>query len=1638
MMTVVFLVALAAAGILLEKPKGSIEGILLLESGYENYVTVYSADNVKEANARVIAYGEVVRGAYVNTEGKFRIDGLPVGKYRLQYKAEGYSSETKWGIEVKENTIKELKVEKLNFMTPSLDLASDTKVFMPQEYPSLWYSSSAIKEVEFKLYKFDPLKELENTDVNRDDLGSFLLGNYYYGNDNFADTIIKGKEPVKTWKQKVEYGAEDYARNNIKLESRLDSGSYLLFAEGVPFKKESVKSDFFWFSVTDLGLIAKQDPEKILFRTVNLETLEATAGATVRIYDRENNYKILDEVKTNDKGIAEYTFDKDYNRDYSSLLVLAMSADNLALNGSYSWYYSDDKYKVYLYTDRPVYRPDQTVYFKGIVRTVDKNGIKNSVNQAVDVAIYSPDDQPLSKMKLQSSKYGTYHGLLELPKDAMLGNYRITTKIDDFSTDNYFEVSEYRKPEYKVDVIPASDILIGGSKARATIKANYYFGYPVTGAKVKYTVYAAPDYSLKWDLITRPDYYSFYDDWDDDDAYYYTGRDYGNSTGEIIAEGYGTTDENGEAKVTFDTKQVKVNNDDFYGYYDGMAQKYWIEAEVTDISRKTSTGKGKFNVVAGEYALFTDTDYYVYTEDQDIRVTVQAVGYDKNPVQTKVKLQLQQWSWNSENWEYTDPTVTSTTEVVTDKNGEGIGVLEIPDKSPTRNYRIVAYGTDSQGNTITSSSYVWISNFGDRYAKAEVKPKLQLTLDKKVYQPGDTAKIMIVSPVKPQQGMQALVSVEGNVLYNYKLVDITSQAQMITLPVESKYMPNAYVSVSLVGPKKQFYQDTKMLKVSPNNNFLNIDIQSNKDRYMPQDTVDYTIRVTDHKGSPVQAELSVGVVDESIYAIREDFTPDIKKFFYARNANLVQTTYSFYSSYSAGADKIQPRLRKDFKDTAYWNATVKTGADGIGKVKFKLPDNLTTWRTTVRAVTPDTKVASAIDNILVTKDVIVRLALPRFYTVGDKATLATIVHNYTDKEQNLQLKINLPSNFSKIKKSDMMVQVPSMDKYRKDWEIEAEVAGKAKVQAYALSATIEGDAIEQDIEILPYGVAKAEIVGGKTSEEQLSVPIEGNITESIVPGSLSWTIRLTASPAGMLLGSLDYLIDYPYGCVEQTMSKFLPSIIAGNISKTLGVSLNEKTRKKLPDVIKDSQERLYKMQHDDGGWGWWEHDQSDPYMTAYVLYGLYYAKLSNYKVEQSRIDRALSWLEKYLNSKEASKELEARTDKINSSYDSSGESLTDLCYENYVLTLYGKRNNKMLEGLYKNSENIQSPGVAYLSLAFSNLGKQSYAETLVNQLMGRVDINAPVISYGILKHLGWNYNYNIPENTAIVLRAIIKVKPDAPLVESMVQYLVDSREGNYWNNTKTTSKVVLALSEYLKVKIQEDMPDYEVVVRINGDVVETLRFNDTNVFDQEVILSIPEKFISESNTVTLEKSGTGDMYYTSEFKYYRLYKPDQIIPATTENGVHITKELYRLKSKTDKYGNITYEEVPLRGAIQAGEVLLVKLIIVTKKHGEYIMIEDPKASSMELISTDPREKLGRSYDSEDNTYWWDYWWTHQEDKDTHMAFFITTLKPGTYEVKYLVRPEFPGSYLMRPTVLEGMYTDVVSGSSVSSKLSVEE
>ena len=216
----------------------------------------------------------------------------------------------------------------------------------------------------------------------------------------------------------------------------------------------------------------------------------------------------------------------------------------------------------------------------------------------------------------------------------------------------------------------------------------------------------------------------------------------------------------------------------------------------------------------------------------------------------------------------------------TDKDGKAAVKFETRSSLCSDVYYIIAE-SNSSGNQVYDQSSIWIASSNRPFVLSSDEAKketLKVKLDKFAYQVGDTAKAVISGPIHGNEGAKALIAIEGGKIYKYWTVPLTATANVIEIPILSNYAPNVYITVSMVGLDRRFYNKSKIIRVSPKEHFLNLAISTDKERYKPGDTVKYIIKATDTNNKPVSnTELSFGLVDESIYAIRNETAPNIQK-----------------------------------------------------------------------------------------------------------------------------------------------------------------------------------------------------------------------------------------------------------------------------------------------------------------------------------------------------------------------------------------------------------------------------------------------------------------------------------------------------------------------------------------------------------------------------------------------------------------------------------------------------------------------------------------------------------------------------------------------------------------------------------------
>ena len=1535
---------LLAYGIAQETPVGSLEGsVIARESGAPLQADV-TLTSVAKVDGDSLYYSVKSR-----EDGSFLLRNVATGAYKLDIQSKAHRMRAT-RILITEGATETLEAD-LEPDEPSLDLYIHQNVFTPGEAPQVTCHGFLDSDtINLRVYLVDPNAFLlqANASLNR-----LIGGSSYMSSEEQSVLRFDTNPSLKLAHQAdvpiTQRDVEGIFTQRVKLPV-LAPGLYLTAIRSAGLQRVG------WVMVTSLGLIAKTAGGQTLCYTVDLRTGDPIAAADVNLF---LDSRQVASGRTDGKGIAHLSVPSGTTGRPDQMIV-ARSGDSFAFITAGFSSNPSTKRLIYAYTERPVYRPAQSVFYKGIVRNSVNDTYKTAARQPVVVEVRDPDDTLIYRGTKTTDRFGCYTGAVQLNSEAPTGRYSIRTSVDSESSESEagFTVAAYRKPEFSVKATFDKKRYTRGEWVKARISVSYYFGSPVANADVSYQ-------------INRSAYWLFSDDEPMDEGY----SDYG-GYGEMVKYGDIRTDENGEATVEFPATWDQPKDNEGYD----TDQQFSISLTATDKGGAAATGDQSVLVTRGEFAVEVQPDSYVTAPGKTVSVAIKAQDYDRHPMGDQdVSVTLNRETW-SEDGDYNLEPLT-TKQAATDKNGRAM--VQLPVRR-AGSMTITARTTDSRGNVIVSSAYIWSCGEaeGNQYSDPSFEG-VDVVLDKKTYSAGDTAQVLILTN---HPGLTALVTVEGSRIYDSRTVKLTGKSTLLSIPIKGAYKPNFYVSVCGVR-NKQFLRKEVSAKVSIKSQALSIRIEPSKRIYKPAQKAAYKLKVTDSSGKPVSAELSLGVVDEAIYAIEPESTTPILDFFYARRENAVQTYDSFPQIYLSDPDKagaplqnepMKIRVRKRFLDTAYWGPNIITDANGEAQVSFDLPDNLTTWRATVRGVTMDTLCGQATNTVIARQPMLVRLELPRFLVQGDKSVLTAVVHNYTGRDQRVKVSIRAP----RLKVEDereQTVLVKNDGSERIDWQVSAPKPGAFAVGVRAEGETA-GDAVQLDLPVKPHGqessTSTAAALSG--SSKSISIPVRNDA----ILEATRLKVRLAPSLASSILGSLDYLAQYPYGCTEQTVSAFLPDVILLQSMKTLGLH-NPKLEAQLPDMVHKGFARLYRLELSDGGWSWSQYGKSDPWMTAYVCYALIRAKEAGFPVKEDVMNRALKWL----------------SDQVMSNRKLH---LYPRAYGLYVLALGGWDVSTQLDALAARQK-LGNETLAVLALAYQKRGLNDRAKAMLDRLFSKSISSGD----GIHWSGGYRYDGGAIEPTALGLQAALRIAPTDPRVYDIVRWLMKSRRDDYWWSTRGTAMVLYAMSEFLKTT-KELTPNETITVLVNGKVAGTVHFDKASVYAPQTEFTITAPDLRKGrNQVEIRKSGTGNVYYSTNLTQYIAKKT--MPPMVSGAGLKVSRAYY-MPSPNDNQGDMNAPGGnPITGC-GTGETVLVRLTIYASASFRHMLLEDSIPAGCEIMSRGDVE-----------FYDWYYWWSGQDIRDDKISFYLDYLGAGKHVIDYRMRAGFAGAYTALPAQVFSMY-----------------
>ena len=1254
----------------------------------------------------------------------------------------------------------------------------------------------------------------------------------------------------------------------------------------------------------------------------------------------------------------------------------------------------------HVYSDRPIYRPGQTVHLKGIVRADDDAHYSLPTGFTATWQVLDSQGRVQSSDTIdQLSDFGTFAADIDMSTEAATGNYSFNLKMgDQFITSATFLVADYQPPAFEVNLNTPRDV-VAGPALDASVRAAYYFGQPLANASVRWQVSA--------------ELFSF--QWPSDPTFRFGDADQQTTTTPsrpehaARAEGSGHTGRDGGFgfQVPTDLSQ------------DLASQRFTIEATITDPDHGEVSNRQ--SVVVHKARLNIGLKPTTFVGQAARPQTIELVTLDTQGgalADTVVHGQILRRRWLSVrerdaqgelHWtSRPEDTPVDTVDARTGADGRGSFTFT---PSEGGAYRLIVEAPDAAGNIAHSAIGVWVAGPGFIPWRINDDGRLELQADKSAYQPGDTAHVIVPAPIADAT---ALVTVERGKLISHSVHQLSGNSAVLDIPIGAEHVPNAYVSVVLFGggPAPTLYSGYVELVVSSVERQLEVTAEPDRRDHAPGDQVIFTLHTRDARGNGAPAEVSVSMVDAAVLALADVRSDPVMAFWHRRpdgvrsgsslGVSIDRMNESASSGLKGGGGADQATVRQDFPDTAFWQAAVRTDAEGSARIEVRLPDTLTTWRLTAVAVTQDTRLGVGTADVVTSKPVLVRPLVPRFLVSGDVITLGAAVHNTTNTV--LHVSAGLTATGLAVRgDAGRAIDVPAGGQVRLDWPVVSSVgqAGPASLR-FEVAAPGMGDAVEVKVPVLAWGASRTVATAGEVGSADTTsetVDISGDVDHQ--RGELR--VDVTPSLAAAMRYSLRQVEEYPYECLEQTVSRFLPRLALERAIHGLGLGDPLNLKSELPSLVTRSIQRTYRFQHADGGWGWWQDDVSQPYLTAYALFGLVEARHSGFKIDQGVMDRATTFLRGWLNGDPGPFGLDTRA------------------YVVYVLGQAGAPEPARAAALFDRRADLGPTARAYLAQALAAM----------NSSDGRVGgLLAELTNQAVLSATGSHWEETNPaikpwmlgtdvRTTAAVLDALVRLRPEHPLVTSAVRWLMGARRGDGgWESTHDSAMSLLTLTDYLSSSGELAQGSFSWQVGINGLAKQNGSVSDaaSRVATSLLVMPMPELRVGENRVDVLRTIGAGRLYYTVQLKTFEQAED----MAFESHGFSVAREYLTSVSQ-----------------VRSGDLVQVRLTVVAPNDLHDVVIEDPLVAGLEPIDTRLKTTsvtVADAVRTQPGPGWQP--WTHVDVRSDRVALFASFLRKGSYQFVYMARASLPGEYRVLPTTAHEQYFPEVNARSDGRRFTV--
>lgn len=1323
-----------------------------------------------------------------------------------------------------------------------------------------------------------------------------------------------------------------------------------------------------------------------------------------------------------------------------------------------------------LYTDRGVYRPGEALKLAGLFRKLDAEGVKTPPGAEARIAVNDSQGERIFEGRAKLDAFGGVALDIPLPKTSHLGDAYLTASLGtlgNFTTQVL--LASYKASEFKVAVESTKREYVRGDEASFDVHAEYLFGAPMGNVALRTSAsrtaaYFAPPGAEGYVLT---------------DEASVVDKVETNPRAEELSGGEDTLDDLGSAKRSLKLDLPRMAGPEYVT----------LEAEVRDLTNQTVAREATVLVHPASFYLgLKRPERRFLAVGADFPATVVAfdpAGKHLPGVAAKIELIRRVWQSALEDVPGEAPRgqsnvkdeVVGTCTVVTTAAAAACKIRVVQPGF----YLLRTTANDARKNALGASlSFYAVDDRADESTahvafRSPAARGVELEADKASYKPGENARLLVRNPFREAS---ALVTVQrGGVLW-HSVMPLKGPMPVIEVPMKAEYFPNVFVSVHLVRGRikpapasgadlgaPEFRVGTTELKVDPNSHRLDVRITTARAEYRPGETVDADLTVAGTDGRRSRTSVTFYAVDEGVLMLTGYKTPDplpaftterklavfglenresLARFFSLKNGEKVSKLgYDFLGPASGdkgndgGDGGGESAVRADFKTTAFFEAGRVTTNEGTTRFRFKLPDNLTTFRLMAIASAEDDRFGFGEARIATNRKLMARPALPRIVRVGDDFEAGVVVSSKDLPQTSVTVALRA-KGIASAGPSVQRIVVPRGRSIEVRFPVKARTSGPASLEFDVEGGGQKDTVIAKRNVELPVTRETVAVYGETTGAAAVSL---GDLS-SIRPESGGLELRLSSTALTGIGEAFEQNLEYPYGCTEQLVSRTLPLLSLSDLAKAFHVRLPAK----LDQAIEDAVGEILSHQAESGGFGYWEGDQQAvPWLSAYAVLALETAAEKRIYVPRGARDQAIAYLQSVVSSaslKPTSSDEDGETGEDTPAPNpllvaqAPDGNYADVVFAADVLASVGQAQPGVLNQLFdaRREKPLFTQALLLHALAKAKLPRATQ-EILAGEITSRLRVSA---QDAIADDSGDEYAAWLDSSTrtsALILRALLAMNPEHPLAPRLARGLLARRERGAFRSTQENTWALLALDEYRRNQ-EKQQPTFGAQAFMGEDLLGTAAFQGGSAL--EVPFSVPAKaLLGARGPLTFAVNGSGKLFYSAQLRYTSAILP----PRPDDSGLSVQRLARALQPSELLEAQKT---VPTLGVSRAtvNDLVMFDVLLETAEPREQIVLDDPLPAGLEAVdfaletasrSVQVSEEAAHRNQQRLGTLAYGAFRTvgglHRELHDDRVLTFLNHVDPGIYHFRYLARATTPGRFVVPPLRAECMYSPEVNGRS---------